>query len=53
MKRLDIYWMSNDAWYHHEGIGIVINDDAPVDAKKSYEHYCEQCEELDKQDDED
>lgn len=43
MKKLDYYWLSNPAWWHWtENADRVLNDDAPEEAKKSYEHYLEQ-----------
>lgn len=43
MRKLDCYWMENDEWWHYnENLFPVINDDAPEEAKKSYEHYLEQ-----------
>lgn len=42
MRRLDNYWISNPEWWHWEGYNRVLNDDAPEEARKSYEHYLEQ-----------
>ena len=43
-SNLDLFWKSNEAWYHwdDEVGGFVINDDAPEEAKQSYERYLEQ-----------
>ena len=43
-KNIDLYWKSNKDWYHwdEEVEGYVINDDAPEEAKESYERYLEQ-----------
>lgn len=43
MRHLDYYWMSNENWYHmNKNCVYVLNDDAPQEAKKSYEHFLEQ-----------
>lgn len=43
MKILDFFWMSNKNWYHmNENYVYVINEDAPEEAKKSYENYLRQ-----------
>ena len=42
MTTLDFYWQSNKDWYHLEGFDVVLNDDAPQEAKDSYEHYLQQ-----------
>lgn len=43
MTKLDYYWQSNDDWYHMtETCEFVINDDAPEEAKKSYQNYLKQ-----------
>ena len=43
MRRIDMYWLSNKNWYHRENGVAVINEDAPEDAKRSYNRYLEQC----------
>ena len=43
MRKLDYFWRSNENWYHLNSNGVfVLNDDAPEEAQKSYEHYLEQ-----------
>lgn len=43
MKKLDYFWRSNEAWFHmNENCVFVLNDDAPEEARISYEHYLEQ-----------
>ena len=43
MRVFDYHWKSNPAWYHRNEYGIaVLNDDAPEEAKKSYQHFLEQ-----------
>ncbi len=43
MVMLEHYWLSNEDWWHREEYGKkVINDDAPPEAKRSYEIYLEQ-----------
>jgi len=49
MTNLDLYWRSNRSWYHFEEIDEddlipVLNDDAPIEAKRSYENYLKQRE---------
>lgn len=47
MKRLDYYWRSNKEWYHwdEEKAHYIVNNDAPDEAKESYNHYLEQLKE--------
>ena len=43
MTKLDYYWASNEEWYHlNENMHFVVNDDAPEEAKKSYQNYLRQ-----------
>lgn len=46
MRKLDMFWMTNKAWYElkHDGDKweYFIKDDAPEEAKKSFAHYLEQ-----------
>lgn len=43
MTKLDYYWASNKEWYHlNEYMRFVVNDDAPEEAKKSYQNYLKQ-----------
>lgn len=45
MTKLDYFWKSKKEWYHmDENCRFVINDNAPTEAKKSYQHYLEQRE---------
>lgn len=49
MRKYDYYWQSNENWYHMtENYEFVVNEDAPPEAQKSYQHYLEQCKEVDK-----
>ena len=50
MTKLDFYWKSNKSWYHRDDVTLscVINDDAPEEAKKSYQNYLEQLKEASK-----
>ncbi len=49
MRKLDYFWKTNKDWYHRKENGVcVINEDAPLDAQKSYQHYLEQCKEAQK-----
>lgn len=41
---LDLTWLKHHEWWHWEGDIRVLNDDAPEEAWKSYEHYLEQIE---------
>lgn len=46
MTKLDFYWSTNEAWYHYDdNWNIVIHDDAPEKAKKSFENYRKQLKE--------
>jgi hypothetical protein len=42
------YWCSNDNWWHLEGWKPVINDDAPQEAKESYQRHLKEVEEAKK-----
>lgn len=40
MRKYDYHWMSKEEWYHLNDNGVfVLNDDAPQEAKESYENY--------------
>ena len=46
MTKLDFYWKSNKEWYHlNDNMRFVVNDDAPDEAKKSYQNYLKQLKE--------
>ena len=47
MTKLDFYWKSNKDWYHRNPVTMrcVINDDAPEEAKKSYQNYLKEVKE--------
>lgn len=42
MTKLDMFWRSKREWWHIENFDAVLNNDAPEEAKKSYEHYKKQ-----------
>lgn len=46
MQKLDIYWKTNKDWYFYDGLVPKIKDDAPEEAKESYQHYLQQKKEL-------
>ena len=49
MTKLDYFWASNDDWCHWTEYGeLVVNDDAPAEAKESYERYLKQRDEATK-----
>ena len=50
MTKLDFYWKSNKEWYHRDPVSLccVLNDDAPEEAKKSYQNYLKQAKEAKK-----
>ena len=47
MKIIDLFWQSNDDWCEIRNHVIVLKDDAPQEAKESYERYLKQTEEED------
>ena len=50
MRKLDVFWYSNKAWFHLNEYGQrVINPDAPPEAQQSYKHYIEQVKNLAKE----
>ena len=42
MKKLDLYWKSNRDWWEFKDHVQVVKDDAPAEAKESYQRYLEQ-----------
>lgn len=43
MRILDMQWLDNDDWWDVDEKGhMYVKDDAPDEAKKSYNHYLEQ-----------
>lgn len=48
MRKYDYFWLTERDWWHwDEATGErILNDDAPEEAKKSYAHYLEQCEQV-------
>ena len=46
MTKLDYFWMTNEDWYHiTDTCDFVLNDDAPEEAKKSYQNYLKELKE--------
>ena len=39
MKKLDMYWMSNRDWWEMKNHIPTVKEDAPIEAKISYERY--------------
>ena len=48
MVKLESYWHSNREWFHFNVQGLVLNDDAPEEAKRSYQRYLNQLADIDK-----
>ena len=42
MRKLDLYWMSNKEWREIRSHTPVVKENAPTEARKSYERYLEQ-----------
>ena len=43
MRKFDYFWRSDKSWYYRKENGAcVLKDDAPPEAKESYQHYLEQ-----------
>lgn len=43
MRKYDYYWTTNNTWYYFDENGVRhLRDDAPPEAKKSYERYLDQ-----------
>ena len=43
MRKLGYFWRSNEDWFYmNENCVFVLNDDAPEEARKSYENYLRQ-----------
>lgn len=42
MRKFDVYWKSNKDWYFYDGLVPKLKEDAPEEAKKSFEHYLKQ-----------
>lgn len=45
MTRLENYWMSNKNWIDFSKEDVCVREDAPEEAKKSYELYLKQLKE--------
>ena len=43
MRKFDYYWASNKEWYHRDEYdNPILHDDAPKEAKESFERYRKQ-----------
>ena len=42
MRKLDLYWMSDESWWTFKNDIPVIKDDAPEEAKESFRRYIRQ-----------
>lgn len=42
MKKIDLFWQSNDAWWEVKENIPVVREDAPPEAKESYARYLKQ-----------
>ena len=42
MKKIDLFWQSNEDWWEIKNGIFVVKDDAPAEAKESYARYLEQ-----------
>ena len=42
MKKIDLFWQSNDDWWEVKNNIQVVRDDAPPEAKESYARYLKQ-----------
>ncbi len=42
MKKLDLYWRTNDEWWELKNYVPVVKKDAPPEAQESYKRYLEQ-----------
>ena len=46
MTKNDIYWKTNrEWWYYDENLSPVLKENAPLEAKRSYENYLKQIKE--------
>lgn len=45
MKKIDLFWQSNEDWWEIQNHVIVLKEDAPPEAKESYARYLKQTEE--------
>jgi hypothetical protein len=48
MVKIESYWHSNQEWFHFDAQGLVLNDDAPEEAKRSYKIYLNQLADIDR-----
>ena len=42
MRALDLHWMDNPKWWEYVNGEVRVKDDAPKEAKESYDHYLKQ-----------
>ena len=45
MRKVDLFWQSNDEWWELQNHIPVLKETAPPEARESYEHYLEQMRE--------
>lgn len=45
MKKLDLFWKTNRDWWEYRNGVPVLKDNAPAEAKESYERYLKQVKE--------
>jgi len=47
MKKIDLFWQSNREWWEYKDHIPTIREDAPQEAKESYQRYLEQTTSID------
>ena len=45
MKKIDLFWQSNRDWWEYKDHVPTVREDAPPEAKESYERYLKQTSE--------
>ena len=47
MRKIDLYWKTNPDWWYVKNLEFHLREDAPKEAKESYERYLKQLEKMD------
>jgi len=51
MRKKDLYWKKNSDWWYIKDMEFYMKEDAPQEAKESYERYQKQREKMEREED--